>query len=352
MIERRSWVGLLGICTVLVFGACAGVRRVVPERPERLARLHEAGAWCIQLQGMDSPDALRALVRAPADLVVLEPTTTIRGEEDFALAPLVTRITRKRGPNGRRRLCLAYLNVGQAEDYRSYWGSRWRAPTAERRGDPAFLVTVDPDGWVGNFPVAYWDPAWRALLWGHADAPLDRILEAGFDGVYLDWVLGFAEPAVVDAAAAAGVDPVDAMAQLLADLAAYARRRTPEFVLVAQNAVDLALVRPDVLETVDGIAQEDLSYRGSATARWGDGDAGGEPAVESGPWSTAELGARLGEAVSRGLVVFTLDYALRPDEVARARRNARSVGAVPFVSQTPLDRLPRDFVTTADESIR
>ena len=49
----------------------------------------------------------------------------------------------------------------------------------------------------------------------------------GFDGVFLDWILGFAEPAVVAAARRAGVDPADAMVALVRELGLYARRRRP-----------------------------------------------------------------------------------------------------------------------------
>jgi len=34
--------------------------------------------------------------------------------------------------------------------------------------------------------VRYWDPRWQAVIYGSASAHLDRILAAGFDGVYLD----------------------------------------------------------------------------------------------------------------------------------------------------------------------
>jgi len=39
--------------------------------------------------------------------------------------------------------------------------------------------------------VRYWDADWQALIYGHSGAYLDRILSAGFDGVYLDIIDGF-----------------------------------------------------------------------------------------------------------------------------------------------------------------
>ena len=78
-----------------------------------------------------------------------------------------------------KRRVLAYLSIGEAEDYRWYWQSGWEP------GDPDWIVQSDPD-WPGNYYVKFWDPAWQNILYAY----LDRILAAGFDGVYLASVIG------------------------------------------------------------------------------------------------------------------------------------------------------------------
>lgn len=98
----------------------------------------------------------------------------------------------QRKPAGSRRIVIAYLNIGQAEDYRSYWRKGWRL------GSPSWILARDPDGWKGNFPVAYWKPAWQDLIAG-GDGLLASIAALGFDGVYLDWVGGFEDRAVIAA---------------------------------------------------------------------------------------------------------------------------------------------------------
>jgi hypothetical protein len=50
-----------------------------------------------------------------------------------------------------------------------------------------WLEPENPD-WPGNYPVQYWRPERQALLFGSPNAYLDRALDAGFDGVYLDRV--------------------------------------------------------------------------------------------------------------------------------------------------------------------
>ncbi len=87
-------------------------------------------------------------------------------------------------PGGAARLVLCYMSIGEAEDYRYYWKSEWDTDP------PRWLAEENPD-WPGNYKVRYWDPDWQAIIFGGPDAYLDRIIAAGFDGVYLDIVNAF-----------------------------------------------------------------------------------------------------------------------------------------------------------------
>ncbi|MHC4547827.1 MAG: endo alpha-1,4 polygalactosaminidase [Planctomycetota bacterium] len=296
--------------------------------------LRRVNGWVIQLQGLASPGAVERLERAKGELVVIDPARSVRGREAFPTRDVVARLQR------RGKLCLAYLNVGQAEAYRTYWRSHWRAPTAERAGHPAYLLTVDPEGWPGDYPVAYWDYRWRAVLWGSPDAPLDRILADGFDGAYLDWILGFQDPTVAAAARRAGVDPARAMMELVRDLRAHARRRNPDFVLIAQNGASLVEAQPAFAAVIDAVSQEGLSFAGKADVTWDDAGAGDVAIPARGDWSTPALAASLRRCLEHDLPVFTLDYAASRKNAEQARRLSRDLGFVPFVSRTPLDRLP------------
>lgn len=89
-------------------------------------------------------------------------------------------------PGGGRRLVLCYMSIGEAEDYRWYWQPGWTSDP------PSWLGPENPE-WPGNYTVEYWDPEWQGIIYGSPDAYLDRILAAGFDGVYLDKVDSFEE---------------------------------------------------------------------------------------------------------------------------------------------------------------
>ena len=82
--------------------------------------------------------------------------------------------------NGGRRLVIAYMSIGEAEDYRYYWDKSWK------RGNPSWLDKENPK-WKGNYKVKYWNPEWQAIIFDY----LSRIINAGFDGAYLDIIDAF-----------------------------------------------------------------------------------------------------------------------------------------------------------------
>ncbi|RKZ04033.1 hypothetical protein DRQ21_03980 [Candidatus Fermentibacteria bacterium] len=86
--------------------------------------------------------------------------------------------------NGGTRLVICYMSIGEAEDYRFYWQSGWTT------GNPEWLGAENPN-WAGNYKVRYWYPEWQAIIFGSSNSYLDKILDAGFDGVYLDIVDAF-----------------------------------------------------------------------------------------------------------------------------------------------------------------
>ncbi len=85
----------------------------------------------------------------------------------------------KQKANGGSRLVVCYMSIGEAEDYRYYWQSSWS------ENPPSFLKEENPN-WAGNYKVEYWNQEWQQIIFGGENAYLDKVLSAGFDGVYLD----------------------------------------------------------------------------------------------------------------------------------------------------------------------
>ena len=90
----------------------------------------------------------------------------------------------KQKSNGGRRLLICYMSIGEAENYRYYWQSDWKI------GNPTFIAKENPD-WAGNYTVKYWEPEWQSIIFGNDNSYLKKILDAGFDGVYLDIIDAF-----------------------------------------------------------------------------------------------------------------------------------------------------------------
>ncbi len=90
----------------------------------------------------------------------------------------------KRKRNGGERLVLAYMSIGEAEDYRFYWNQSWNYKT------PGWFVEENPY-WKGNYKVKYWDKDWKKIIYGNEVSYLTKIINSAFDGVYLDIIDGF-----------------------------------------------------------------------------------------------------------------------------------------------------------------
>jgi len=86
--------------------------------------------------------------------------------------------------NGGKRLVVSYMSIGEAEDYRYYWQNSWNSVK------PEWLDAENPD-WKGNYKVKYWNKDWQNIIFGNSSSYIQKVLNAGFDGVYLDIIDAF-----------------------------------------------------------------------------------------------------------------------------------------------------------------
>lgn len=93
----------------------------------------------------------------------------------------------KKKVSGGARFVIAYMSIGEAEDYRRYWDERWIRGKKLTKNAPAWLDKLNPD-WKGNYKVRYWNEDWQTIICGGEDSYIQKIIDAGFDGVYLDIV--------------------------------------------------------------------------------------------------------------------------------------------------------------------
>jgi cysteinyl-tRNA synthetase len=142
----------------------------------------------------------------------------------------------------------------------------------------------------------------------------------GFDGVYLDRVDVYSEvqKECPDAAAK--------MVEFVARLAAHARKKNPDFIVILQNAEEL-LANPKMVSAIDAVAKEDLFYGSTHTERENDS------AMVSG------ILDNLAFATAAGRPVFVLDYLRDANLRAVDKVKIESRGFIPYFGPRKLDQL-------------
>ncbi|MCK4806976.1 MAG: endo alpha-1,4 polygalactosaminidase [Candidatus Aegiribacteria sp.] len=129
-------------------------------------------------QYSSSEDFINSLAETDYDLLIVDLFW-----DDQQLTPSdINQLQSKQG--GGSRIVLAYMSIGEAEDYRYYWQSDWNS------NPPGWLKDENPE-WEGNYLIEYWDIQWQEIIFGSSDSYLGRILNCGFDGVYLDKIDAF-----------------------------------------------------------------------------------------------------------------------------------------------------------------
>ncbi len=320
------------------------------QEPAGIPTLDKVTHWLYLIDVNLETEIVDQIVGSTYDMVVLDFIPSEANNQDYPMAEVIARLHGAPQP----KLVLAYIDIGEAESYRSYWQPGWAV------GDPEWIAGEDPDGWAENYPVAFWWEEWREI-WIGEGAYLERIVELGFDGIYLDWVEAFSDENVVEIAEADNVDPRQEMIWWVNDMAEFTRARDADFIVIAQNAAELAQF-DDYVEVIDAIAQEQV---------WFDGGADDEPPgdcplprteadVDSKayrdelsaqcrrqydhfPESTLHMSSEeylrdLKRAQDKGLIIFTVDYALEAENIEWIYETSRAHGFVPFVGGRALDR--------------
>ena len=297
--------------------------------------------WCYQLQGAGGNNlSLGPIANTAFDLCVTDNTRD--GSSEFSAAEVAS----LRSPAEPNRIRLAYLSIGEAEDYRWYW------PLIS----PSLVASANPN-WPGNSKVFYWMPEWKeVIIHGNAAVGasyLDRIIDQGFDGVYLDIIDAFeffgpSENGGADLRRDAALE----MVNFVLEIAHHARvvRGRPDFLIVPQNGATIItsdfypsdtllptdpatpqlmaqLQKMRFLDTVDAIGAEDSFYIGGAP--------------QNNPFNpdNYRLGV-LDDWVAYGRPVLSVEYITNPSKVsAFYGTHAPAHSFVPYATVRDLDQL-------------
>ena len=202
---------------------------------------------------------------------------------------------------------LGYISIGEAEDYRSYWG-KWG------KNKPIWLDKENPD-WKGNYKVKFWEPAWQAIVYQQ----IERMVTNGFDGCYLD---------IIDA-----YEYYDAPRQMITfvtRISKLAKSIDDRFLVIPQNGSGL-LVWPQYAEVIDGIAREDIWF----------GENGDFHANNSADDYVAELKTYVRNQTGRKPVILSVEYGLNERDSTYYVNSALNAGFIPLIAGRALSEVPR-----------
>ena len=223
------------------------------------------------------------------------------------------------------RKVLAYISIGEAEDYRPYWRTEWVSNGQRTAAAPAWLGIENPE-WKGNYQVKYWNAEWQKLML----AAIDDAMGRGFDGVYLDIVDGFQtyeqgadnylddrmNPETKQTYRRDMVDWVKA-------IASRARAKNPAALVIPQNGSQL-LAHKDFVEVISAQGIEDLFTNGKKL----------QPASH-----TDEILGHLKTLASAKKPVLLIEYPKTPERQALSKKLAEENGLVWLVTDRQLKTL-------------
>jgi cysteinyl-tRNA synthetase len=160
---------------------------------------------------------IKDLLKTDFDVAVVDPDDSRLNFKNLALL-------QKQG-----KKIIAYLSIGEAEDYRLYWKKDWC------EGTPCFVDEENPD-WHGNYKR------------------LDELVKIGYDGVYLD---------IIDAYKyyrdKGYVFAKIEMLNFVYSISRRAKSAKEDFLIIPQNGEEL-LIDYVYIKSIDGIGREDIWF--------------------------------------------------------------------------------------------
>ena len=205
------------------------------------------------------------------------------------------------------KVLIAYLSIGEAENYRNYWQEDWKP------GNPVFLDKENPN-WKGNFKVKYWYSDWQKIVFDS----LFKIIDKGYDGVYLDIVDAydyFDDKGYADSRLN--------MVNLVIAISKYAKNQNKDFLIVPQNSEEL-IVENGYLNAIDGVGRESLWFLCDSLQ---DKD---ELAISL---------SYLNQIIEANKFVFAINYCQKEENIENFITLAQKYGFIPYIGPRELDNI-------------
>ncbi len=246
--KNQSKLKIIFLIIIIIIGTSIGILLILYylinyKRPEfELAdeKIDDFAYWIDEIDKKQIKDS-------KYDLIIIDYSADGSEDEEFSEDD----VQYMKSSGDKKKLLLSYISIGEAEDYRFYWEDSWDNDEDGEpdSGAPAWLDEENPD-WGGNYKVKYWMQGWQDIIYDY----LDRIIDAEFDGIYMD---------LIDAYEYYEDDFPNSdwlMIDLVRNISDYIKSYQGKDLLVfVQNGENL-LKNSIYLDHIDGIGREDLFY--------------------------------------------------------------------------------------------
>ncbi len=151
--------------------------KIINENADTIRKISDAKnyLYIINAAKYSSKEAfMEAISKTNYDLVMID---LCFGDFDCYTHDDLTLLRQK--ANGGKRLVLSYVNIGAAEKWRYYWKYPWKV------GNPTWIKKAY-EGYDEEFYVQFWNKDWQNIIFGTDESYVKKIIDAGFDGAYLD----------------------------------------------------------------------------------------------------------------------------------------------------------------------
>jgi len=234
------------ILITFVFNSCSGLNPMLPIPPTM-----EVESMAYVINGAD----INSIANSDFKAVIIDYSRDGSEKNKYT----VNQINQLKNNN---IMPIAYLSIGEAEDYRFYWQPEWDT------NPPEWLGEENPE-WEGNYNVKFWDDDWKAIVFQY----IDKILEQGFVGIMLDRVDSYyywsEEQGVLSEQ-----DAAEKMINFVVEIGNYIKtdKDYEDFKIISQNALGIFQydVQDELKKTICGVSIESLFFMpdGSPTDFW------------------------------------------------------------------------------------
>lgn len=268
-------------------------------------------SFIYQLQNIN----LEELAKANADLLIIDYSPDGTDERRFSRQQI-------QQIKASGKTVIAYISIGEAENYRWYWRQEWDSDedgTPEATA-PEWLGKENPD-WKGNYKTKHWHKDWQRIIYGTEQSYMDKIISAGFDGAYMDIIDAYQYWGLGGESGLERKTSKQEMVGFVKTISSHAKAKKEGFKIFVQNGEELS-THPDYIAAVDGIGAEDVFYN----------DETKQPEER-----TRTATEHLDRFKAAGKNVLVIDYPQSPEKIEDFKAKSRTKGYIPYAAQRSLD---------------